>query len=207
MKTTLTDRAVKSAKPTDKVRDIPDGVVPGLILRVHPTGKKSFALVARYPGSSNPTRRWLGAYGAISLANARAKARQWHELLARGKDPAHEIERERAVDLHETIARKFASLAQQGIEPQGYLYRHYGPNSDLLYVGQTMSAWKRSSQHLTKANWRDFIWLIVIEPFATREEALAAEQEAIRNEYPKHNITHNKTRHPFREIERELNFR
>jgi integrase len=95
MRATLTDRAASTAKPAAKVRDIPDGVVPGLILRVHPTGKKSFALVARYPGSPNPTRRWLGAYGAISLADAREKARQWHELLQRGIDPSAELEREK----------------------------------------------------------------------------------------------------------------
>ena len=202
MKTILTDRAVKALKPAAKQYEISDAVVPGMIIRVMPSGAKSYNLLTRYPGSRNPARRSLGACGVISLAEARDKARAWLKLLARNKDPAHEIERERAADLHETIARKFASLAQQGIEPQGYLYRHYGPNGDLLYVGQTMSAWKRSSQHLIKANWRDFIWLIVIEPFATREEVLAAEQEAIRNEYPKHNITHNRTRHPFREIER-----
>jgi Arm DNA-binding domain len=202
MKSRLTDRGIAALKPTTQMLEIWDTVVPGLMIRVMPSGVKSFNFCARYPGSINPTRRSLGRVGVISLAEARDKARQWLKLLARGKDPVHEIERERAADLHETIARKFASFAEQGIEPQGYLYRHYGPNGDLLYVGQTMSAWRRNTWHVTKANWRDFIWLIVIEPFATREEALAAEQEAIRNEYPKHNITHNRSRHPFREIER-----
>ena len=37
MKTTLTDRAVKTAKP-----DISDAVVPGLLLRVRPSGAKSY---------------------------------------------------------------------------------------------------------------------------------------------------------------------
>lgn len=91
MKTTLTDRAVKAAKA-----DMADAVVPGLILRVFPSGERSYALVARYPGSSNPTRRSLGKHGALSLAQARDKARAWLELLARGIDPAHELEREKA---------------------------------------------------------------------------------------------------------------
>ena len=40
MKTTLTDRAVKAAKA-----DISDAIVPGLLLRVRPSGAKSYALV------------------------------------------------------------------------------------------------------------------------------------------------------------------
>jgi hypothetical protein len=37
MKTTLTDRAVKTAKA-----DIGDAIVPGLLLRVRPSGAKSY---------------------------------------------------------------------------------------------------------------------------------------------------------------------
>lgn len=200
---TLTDRAVKALKPAAKEYEVSDAIVPGLNVRVRPSGAKSFTMMKRWPGSANnATRRSLGRVGVLTLAEARDTARQWLKFLARGRDPAQEEERERATDLHETIARKFVSLAEQGIEPQAYLYRHYGPSGDLLYVGQTMSAWNRNARHVTMANWRNQIWLIVIEPFATREDALAAETEAIRTEYPKFNITHNKTRHPFREIER-----
>src|SRR5262245_51868662 len=95
VKTTLTDRAIRALKPEAKMREISDAVVPGLIIRVMPSGAKSFNLNARYPGSSNPTRRSLGAYGVISLQDARDKARDWLGLLARGVDPAGEAERER----------------------------------------------------------------------------------------------------------------
>jgi integrase len=90
MKTTLTDRAVKAAK-----QDISDTIVPGLLLRVRPSGAKSYVYFTRYPGSSNPVRRTLGAIGVISLAEAREKARKWKELLQRGIDPAAELEREK----------------------------------------------------------------------------------------------------------------
>lgn len=102
MKTTLTDRAVKAAK-----HDISDVVVPGFLLRVRPSGAKSYALLARYPGSSNPTRRTIAAVGAISLADARTKARAWLELLARGVDPAGELERER----HEADRKRRDTIA------------------------------------------------------------------------------------------------
>jgi integrase len=90
MKTTLTDRAVKAAK-----QDISDTIVPGLMLRVRPSGAKSYVYFTRYPGSSNPVRRSLGVIGVISLAEARDKARKWKGLLQRGIDPAAELERER----------------------------------------------------------------------------------------------------------------
>src|SRR4029077_7460840 len=75
--------------------DMADAIVPGLILRVRPSGARSFALVARFPGSSNPTRRTIAPAGAITLQAARDKAREWLELLGRGVDPAGEVERER----------------------------------------------------------------------------------------------------------------
>jgi hypothetical protein len=41
---------------------------------------------------------------------------------------------------------------------------------------------------------------IVVEPFATREEALAAEAEAIRSEYPRFNRAQNGRRPPLQEL-------
>ena len=102
MKATLNDRMVNAAKT-----DISDAIVPGFILRVRPSGAKSYALFTRYPGSHNPTRRTIGTVGAISLHDARTKARAWLELLARGIDPADETRRERdvaALKQHDTIA-------------------------------------------------------------------------------------------------------
>ena len=95
MKTALTDRAIKAMRKAAKAYDVHDAVVPGLGLRVLPSGVKSFVLVARYPGSSNPTRRSLGQYGALTLEAARAKARTWLELVTRGIDPAEQVEEER----------------------------------------------------------------------------------------------------------------
>jgi integrase len=95
MKTVFTDRGLKAIKHRAKAYDIADAVVPGLGLRVLPSGQRSFVLIARFPGSKNPTRRSLGGYGALSLDDARGKARQWLDLLARGIDPAKEVERER----------------------------------------------------------------------------------------------------------------
>ncbi len=94
MKTTLTDRGIKALRKSERAYDVHDAVVPGLGLRVLPSGVRSFVLVARFPGSRNPTRRSLGGYGALKLEDARGKARTWLELIARGIDPAEHVERE-----------------------------------------------------------------------------------------------------------------
>ncbi|KAB2799235.1 DUF4102 domain-containing protein [Brucella anthropi] len=85
----LTDRRMQSLKPAPVGTryDIQDGIVPGLAVRVTDKGTKSFVMVARFPGSSNPTRRAIGEYGRVSLEQARNIAREWHELIRRGIDP------------------------------------------------------------------------------------------------------------------------
>jgi integrase len=92
----LTDRAIKAVKPAPpgKRTLLWDALVPGLALRVTDRGKRSFVLITRYPGSVHPTPRSLGPYGAISLEQARDKARAWLKLMAAGVDPGiREIEK------------------------------------------------------------------------------------------------------------------
>src|SRR5262245_32769556 len=96
-RTTLTDRFIRSRKAAriGTRDDYFDAVVPGLALRVTDRGAKSYCLVARFPGSSNPTRRTIAPVGTVSLADARVRARKWLELIATGIDPGAEEERKR----------------------------------------------------------------------------------------------------------------
>jgi integrase len=112
----LTDRAIKAAKPAKagERNQIADGIVPGLFLRVTDKGAKSFVLVKRYPGSINPTRRALGTYGAITLDDARTKARDWLALLQQGIDPAEQEARQRAEEQRKRL-NSFASIAEDFI--------------------------------------------------------------------------------------------
>jgi len=87
MKTTLTDRRLKALRGGNNYRDVWDAAVPGFGVRVAPSGRKTFVLMARF-GRKNPTRRAIGVYGAITLADARGKAREWLGLVSEGKDPA-----------------------------------------------------------------------------------------------------------------------
>jgi hypothetical protein len=106
--------------------------------------------------------------------------------------------------LEQRISDKALDFLARGVEPGAYLYRHYHPNGDLLYVGFSLNPLRRQQDHhiLKTAGWRGMICRILIEPFETREQALAAEAAAIRDEFPGVNLLHNKQRHPFQEIRR-----
>jgi integrase len=101
MKRNLTDRTLKSLKPTKDGThvDVWDAGVRGFGVRVSDTGRRTFVLMARYPGSKNPSRRALGVYDEMSLEEAREKAREWRKLIAKGTDPesAEEAARQAAL--------------------------------------------------------------------------------------------------------------
>jgi integrase len=117
----LTDRKVKSLKRDASLEDklghydTWDTVLPGLGVRVSKTGRRTFVLAARFPGSSNPTRRALGTYGELTLEQARTKARTWLALIEQGRDPKVEEERLRAAEQRKR-ANTFAAVAEDFIK-------------------------------------------------------------------------------------------
>lgn len=132
-------------------RDYFDSVVPGLALRVFASGHRSWNLITRYPSTpTHPTRRALGdcylpaeaprgvdgtsagaegggslppiMHGALTLGEARDKARRWLDLIGRGVDPKVQEARDRAAALRaqeatfgrvaeEFLTRRTATLA------------------------------------------------------------------------------------------------
>ena len=70
------------------------------------------------------------------------------------------------------------------------LYRHFDADGRLLYVGISLNALARLSQHSLDASWFKDIRLVTIEVFDTRLKAAAAERKAIRSERPMWNVAH-----------------
>lgn len=75
-----------------------------------------------------------------------------------------------------------------------HLYRHFGGNGELLYVGISLSAVNRLRDHMKCSGWAEEISRVEIQTFKTRAEALKAERDAIKAECPKHN-KHHKEKH------------
>jgi hypothetical protein len=111
----LTDRKLVSLKARATRYEVMDMDVPGFGVRVSEKGQRTFILIARYPGSPNPTRRALGEYPAISLKKARTRARAWRDLIDQGIDPkAHEASlRREEIRKHETT---FGAVAEEFLE-------------------------------------------------------------------------------------------
>jgi integrase len=81
----ITAKKVESIKASHQRQEIPAGPPGGLMLIVHPSGKKVWALRYRYRGV--PAKYTLGDYPVISLARARQKAVEALADLDRGIDP------------------------------------------------------------------------------------------------------------------------
>jgi integrase len=120
----LTDRTLKALKPAKPKQpnqkrphdEFMDDLVQGFGVRVNDKGRKTFILIARYPGSRHPTRRALGQYEkGMSLESARKKAGEWRRLLADGVDPKVDIERKRKEEAR-SRADSFATVAETYIE-------------------------------------------------------------------------------------------
>ncbi|MBJ2067489.1 integrase arm-type DNA-binding domain-containing protein [Serratia odorifera] len=81
----ITDTAVQKAKAIEKDLTLHNG--DGLFLLVKTTGKKLWRFRYLRPGSSSRTMVSLGAYPALSLADARQIRAEKLAILARGIDP------------------------------------------------------------------------------------------------------------------------
>ena len=85
----LTDRIVKAALPADgRRREIRDGKQRGLVLRISPTGTKSWSALYRRRGDGRRRRVTIGTYPEVSLADARTNVLGILAKVSKGADPA-----------------------------------------------------------------------------------------------------------------------
>lgn len=137
--------------------------------------------------------RALRAMGVVHKVNAAGKPvvlRPRKELPESDPQPRSEVAPGwevilRASERQDRLRRGIASDGAPNGPSQ--LYRHYGADGDLLYVGISINAIARLSRHRTQAKWFALVRTVTIEPFPTREQALEAEARAIREERPSHN--------------------
>ena len=80
----LTDIAIRKAKPTDKVMKLADE--KGLYLRIEPSGSKLWRFDYRFAGKRKTLA--LGKYPEVSLAEAREKLGEARKLLSNDVDPS-----------------------------------------------------------------------------------------------------------------------
>jgi hypothetical protein len=73
------------------------------------------------------------------------------------------------------------------------LYRYYDSDGNLLYLGISLNAAKRASEHRKDKQWWNEVATIQIEHLPTGDRALVLEIEAelIKDEKPRYNVVHN----------------
>jgi integrase len=89
---TLTDKAIKDAKPTETVYRLRDSnvVCRGFGVTVAPKGTKTFFLSYTSPEDGKRKQVALGAYPKVTLREGRLKAAEMRALVDAGQDPAVE---------------------------------------------------------------------------------------------------------------------
>lgn len=73
------------------------------------------------------------------------------------------------------------------------LYRFFNANSELLYVGISLSAVARAGQHRSTQPWWPQVARMEVERHPNRAAAIEAERVAIVAERPRFNVVHNAT--------------
>jgi integrase len=106
----LTDTFVKKSKPQTRAFLVWDTLQRGLVLRVEPTGFKSWKVIYRHHGRP----RWynLGNVDAIGLADARKLAGRTMYSVAEGRDPQAERRAARNSGTFEDLATRYSAYAE-----------------------------------------------------------------------------------------------
>ena len=123
----LTDRAIKSLAVEQGVSEFRDTSFRGFGIRVTDKGTKSFFVI--YPVGGKRRRRGLGRYPLVSLAEARAKARETLVAVSQGEDPQEARESEQS-------GLTFAEMADSFLE--GYADANHS------------AAWRREEERLLR---------------------------------------------------------
>lgn len=106
----LTVTQINNAKPTNKKSYLSDG--GGLRLLIYPNGTKVWLFNYIKPYLGKRTEISLGAYPALSLQNARAKAAEYREYLAQSLDP-QTVEEEKKIAERNKLNNTFAMVARE----------------------------------------------------------------------------------------------
>ena len=114
VRTIATDPELKALKPAQHAIDYRDDEQPGLVIRVLPSGVVGFTVRYRFKGKQR--RLKLGDYPAVTLAEARKRARKEASAIDDNRDPV--AERRAAKTAGEDTIANLAAL---------YLKRHARP--------------------------------------------------------------------------------
>jgi integrase len=130
----LTDRYLKSLqnKKPEQRRDHADAFLPGFGVHQSESGALAFYVGARWPTHPDSwTQRRVGKYPAMSLEQAREKAKGWLTMLDRGIDPRVQEIKERAAAQRAAV-NSFAYIAGEFLDRYASKLVHAGKISTMV---------------------------------------------------------------------------
>jgi integrase len=92
----LTPRSIEAMKPEAEPYRVPDLRCPGLAIRVAPSGGKTWDVLFRIRGTGVVKRKALGAFPAVTVAQARERMTDLGRFAQNKRDKLAEEEKERA---------------------------------------------------------------------------------------------------------------
>jgi integrase len=110
--TPLSDSAIKTAKPKDRLYKITDG--QGLYLEIKPTGSKLWRFKYRFDGKEMVPLSF-GPYPELTLVAARKKRDEARRLVLEGIDPAEQKKTNK-------LAQKITGLTFEGLAREWFAY-------------------------------------------------------------------------------------
>lgn len=146
----LTAKGIKGLKAIDgKPTDFFDELQQSFSVRVFPSGAKSFSVFYRV---GRRLRRFtIGTYPALSLSQARSKARAALARVAKGEDPALEKKQERKAKTFEELAELYV---ERWAKPRKRSWRE---DQRLLTNKVVPKLGKLGASKVTRADIRDLV--------------------------------------------------
>ena len=147
--TVLTARFVDGVKPSARRVEYFDSNAKGLALRVSPSGAKTWVMLYR---AQRRLRRWtIGTYPALSLADARVRARTGLREVEFGRDPALVKRAAREAD---TIAELAARYVEEHAKPKKRSWK----NDRRLLGKHILPIWRhRAAREIRRQDVREVI--------------------------------------------------
>src|SRR5262245_15802668 len=162
-KRNLTELFVRKVTTDTTPINVWDEKERGLVLRVHPTGRRAFKVV--YSRRGRP--RWFHV-GDVGLAEARLRAREIKAEVARGKDPAAERKAERG-------AGTFAEMAERYVEEYAKKKNKSWQQADALVRKHLIPRWgKLEAKSITRSDVRAVMGRIEAPVVANQTKAAAS---------------------------------
>jgi integrase len=147
----LTDRHMRALRAGATATDIWDTQQRGLLVRVLPSGRIEFAI--RYRIHGRRRRLKLGGYPAVSLQQARLRARKAQSAVDDGKDPAGERQAAKAAHT-DTVA----ALAEDYLKKHARKFKRSAAEDERVLEADVLPTWgARSVRDLTRRDVRTLI--------------------------------------------------